>query len=178
MRTKISRAMTPDSQESFSPSHLGRTRKRRMKRPRMPTAQAGRKGRRSRSRSGRECRRARESRCRKPTAQWLSVTRAKAQKAQKTKAWARPGSGRSRMTFGLAEDFPDEVPDALADGEEMEAGVFFDLQDFVEDGAEAAPEGCGRGDDQRGEEQLLKGWGSARVGSEKCWGSARRVGSS
>ena len=29
----------------------------------------------------------------RPTAQWFSVTRTKAQKPQKTKAWARPGRG-------------------------------------------------------------------------------------
>jgi len=43
MRTKMSRAMKPDSQESFSPSHLGRMRKRRMKRARIPMAQAAAK---------------------------------------------------------------------------------------------------------------------------------------
>jgi len=37
----------------------------------------------------------------------------------------------------------------------VEAGVFFRLEDFFEDGAEAAPEGCGGGDDEGGEEQLL-----------------------
>ena len=26
--------------------------------------------------------------------------------------------------FGLAHDFPEEIPDAAADGEEVEAGVF------------------------------------------------------
>jgi hypothetical protein len=30
--------------------------------------------------------------------------------------------------LGLAEDFPEEVPDALADGEEVEAASFFDLR--------------------------------------------------
>ena len=92
----------------------------------------------------------------KPTAQWLSVTSAKAQKAQKTKAWARPGQRALADDFGLAEHFPDEIPDALADGEEMEARVFFRLQNFIEDHAEAAPEAVSRGDDQRGEEQLLR----------------------
>ena len=43
IRTKISSAMKPDSQERFCPSHLGRTKKRRTKRPKMPTAQAGAK---------------------------------------------------------------------------------------------------------------------------------------
>src|ERR1039458_4097875 len=36
---------------------------------------------------------------RRPVARGLSETRAKARNPQKTKAWARPGSGRSRMTL-------------------------------------------------------------------------------
>jgi len=47
--------------------------------------------------------------------------------------------------FGLEEDFPDEVADALGDGEEVEAGIFFRLEDLVEDDAEAEPEGPGGG---------------------------------
>ena len=66
------------------------------------------------------------------------------------------GGGPLADDFGLEEDFPDEVADALADGEEMEAGVFFRLEDFIEDDAEAAPEGPRGGEDQGGEEQLLK----------------------
>ena len=42
--------------------------------------------------------------------------------------------------FGLEEHLPDEVPDAFAEGEEMKAGIFLRLQDFVEDDAEAPPE--------------------------------------
>ncbi len=53
--------------------------------------------------------------------------------------------------FGLAEDFPEEIPDALADGEEMEGGVFLRLQDFVQDNAETTPEEVGGGDDQGGD---------------------------
>src|SRR5450631_2906088 len=36
---------------------------------------------------------------RRPEARWLRETRAKARNPQKTKAWAMPGSGRSRMTL-------------------------------------------------------------------------------
>src|SRR5450631_1195157 len=35
----------------------------------------------------------------RPTAMWFRVTRAKARKLQKTKAWAMPGRGRSLMTL-------------------------------------------------------------------------------
>ena len=58
--------------------------------------------------------------------------------------------------FGLEGHLPDEIPDAFADGEEMEAGVFFGFEDFVEDDAKAAPETGGGGGDQRDEEQFLR----------------------
>ena len=38
MRAKMRKAMKPDSYESFLPSQMGRTKKRRMKRPAMETA--------------------------------------------------------------------------------------------------------------------------------------------
>jgi hypothetical protein len=97
----------------------------------MPRRRPGRRRRRSRNRSGRWAG-GRESRS-QATAQWLSVTRAKAQKAQKTKACARPGSGRSRMTLAWQSTSQNEIPDALADGEEVEARVLFRFEDFVED---------------------------------------------
>ena len=67
-------------------------------------------------------------------------------------------AGKRPLTddFGLEEHFPDKVPDALADGEEVKAWVLFRLKDFVEDFAETAPEAAPRGDGQPGEEQLLK----------------------
>ena len=41
---------------------------------------------------------------------------ANAQNPQNTKACARPGRGRSRITLALQQHFPDEIPNALADG--------------------------------------------------------------
>jgi len=58
--------------------------------------------------------------------------------------------------FGLAKHLPEEVPGALADGEEVKAGVFFRFEDFVEDHTEAAPEEIGRGEDHCGEDELLE----------------------
>lgn len=53
--------------------------------------------------------------------------------------------------FGLAKDLPYEVPHALAEGEDAEAGVLFGFEDFTEDGTEAAPEKRGRGCSKPGE---------------------------
>ena len=53
--------------------------------------------------------------------------------------------------FGLAEDFPDEVFDALRDGAEGPAEVFAGGEDVAEDGGEAEEEesGGGAGEDQQ-----------------------------
>ena len=58
--------------------------------------------------------------------------------------------------FGLAENFPEEIPDAAAEGEEVEASVFFRFEDFVENHAEAAPESGGGGCDENDEKQFLR----------------------
>ncbi len=58
--------------------------------------------------------------------------------------------------FCLAHDFPNEVHEAAADGKKVEAGVFFRLQDLMQDGAEAAPEKQGRGDDKSSKKKLLR----------------------
>jgi hypothetical protein len=63
-----------------------------------------------------------------PTAQWFSVTRAKAQNRPEDEGVGQAGKRAFADDFGLAEDFPEEIPDALADGEEMEAGSFFDCR--------------------------------------------------
>ena len=42
--------------------------------------------------------------------------------------------------LALAEDLPEEVPDAAADGLEGEVRVFFGAEDGAEDGAEAPEE--------------------------------------
>ena len=57
--------------------------------------------------------------------------------------------------FGLAENFPEEVPDALAQREEVEAGISFRFEDFIEDYAEAPPEEVAGGDEHCGKEELL-----------------------
>ena len=54
------------------------------------------------------------------------------------------GEGALADDLGLAEHLPDELPDSLADREEAKAGILLRFQDFVEDEAEAAPEGSGR----------------------------------
>jgi len=58
--------------------------------------------------------------------------------------------------LGLKGYFPEEIPEALADGEEAEAGVFFGLENFGEDNAEPEPEGRDGGGDQHDEEQFLR----------------------
>ena len=50
------------------------------------------------------------------------------------------GQGALADDFGLADDFPEEVPDAFADGREAEFGVFSGFEDSLEDWAETTPE--------------------------------------
>jgi hypothetical protein len=57
--------------------------------------------------------------------------------------------------FGLEEHFADKIPNAFADGEKVEAGVFLRFEDFVEDDAEPAPETSGGSGNQHDEEQFL-----------------------
>lgn len=66
------------------------------------------------------------------------------------------GEGPLANDFGLEEDFRDEVGYAFGDGEEVEVGVFFGGEDFVEDDAESTPEAVGRGEEHGGEEELLR----------------------
>ncbi len=77
------------------------------------------------------------------------------------------GRGPLADDFGLKKHLPDEVADALADGKEVKARVLFRFEDFVQDHAEAQPEGACRGYGQRSEEQsfckrevqrLSQGW--------------------
>jgi hypothetical protein len=69
--------------------------------------------------------------------------------------------------LGLAEHLPEEIPKALADGEEVEAGVFFRFEDFVENCAEAAPKSGGGGHKQSDENQFL-GKGEVLRFSQSC----------
>ena len=70
--------------------------------------------------------------------------------------------------LGLEHHFPDKIPHALADGEEMKVRVLFRLENFAEDWPESPPESVGRRGRQRDEKHfspMEKCWGSARVGS-------------
>src|SRR5579859_6038572 len=58
----------------------------------------------------------------KPTATWLRVTRAKARNPQKTKAWARPGRGRSRMTLAWQRTSQKKSQMRLPSGERLKEG--------------------------------------------------------
>jgi hypothetical protein len=69
--------------------------------------------------------------------------------------------------FGLEEHFTDKIPNAFADGKEMEAGVFLRFQDFVEDDTEAMPESSGGCRDEHDEEQFL-GEGEVLRFSQGC----------
>src|SRR5487761_2040218 len=57
--------------------------------------------------------------------------------------------------LGLTENFPEKIPHATADREEMKAGILLRLEDFVEDGAEAPPKEGARKQGQYGKEQLF-----------------------
>src|SRR5271165_2292729 len=61
-------------------------------------------------------------------AKWFSVTRAKAQKPQKTKAWARPGSGRSRITLAWQSTSHTKSQTRLPMGKRLKLASFFDLR--------------------------------------------------
>ena len=148
--------MKPDSQESFLPSQRGRTRKRRIKRPRMLAAQA-----RAKSAAEIEIEAAEEpGGVQKADAEadgaMVERDEGEGEKRPEDEGVGEAGQRALADDFGLAEDFPEEVPDALADGEEVEAGVFFRFEDLAQDHAEATPEAIGGGEDEAGEDQLLR----------------------
>ncbi len=58
--------------------------------------------------------------------------------------------------LGLEGYLPEKIPDALADGEEAEAGVWLGAEDFAEDDAETEPETGGGGGDKQDEKQFLR----------------------
>ena len=58
--------------------------------------------------------------------------------------------------FSLEGYLPEKIPEAAADGEEMEAGVGLGLEDFAEYNAKTEPETGGGGGDQHNEEQFLR----------------------
>ena len=63
-----------------------------------------------------------------PTATWFTVTRANAQKPQKTKACARPGRGRSRMTLAWQITSQKKSHTRLPIGDRLKLGSFRDLR--------------------------------------------------
>ena len=80
------------------------------------------------------------------------------------------GQARQRALtnyFGLEENLADKIPDAFADGEEMEAGIFLRFEDFVEDDAESTPKSSGGCRDEHDEEQFL-GEGEVLRFSQGC----------
>ena len=64
------------------------------------------------------------------------------------------GQGAFADDFRLADDLPEEVPDAAAESE-VEAGILFRFEDAVENEAETSPEERGGSDDERCEEQFF-----------------------
>ena len=86
---------------------------------------------------------------------WFRVTRANAQKSPEYEGVREAGQGPFADDFGLAEHFPEEVPDALADGRQAEVRVFSGFEDSLENGREAAPEQGGGSNDQSRQKQLL-----------------------
>ena len=93
------------------------------------------------------------------------MTSAKAQEGPEDEGVGEAGERALADDFGLEEDFPDEVADALADGEEMEAGSFFDWRILW------------RTMPKRRQKAQAEAAASAAKSSfsarEKCWGSAR-----
>ena len=75
------------------------------------------------------------SRCRKgtpkPAAKWLMVTSANAQKPQNTNACARPGSGRSRMTFAWHSTSQKKSQMRRPIGSQLEIGIAAGAQDAM-----------------------------------------------
>src|ERR1700679_1499387 len=64
----------------------------------------------------------------------------KGQKCPEDQGMGQPGEGALANDLGLAENFPEEIRDAFGNGEKMEVGVFFRLEDLVEDLPEPTPE--------------------------------------
>jgi hypothetical protein len=63
------------------------------------------------------------------------------------------GQGALLNDFRLEHHFGEEIPDALADGLEGEAGVGFGGADFGDDFAETHPESVGGGGEQNEEDR-------------------------
>ena len=80
------------------------------------------------------------------------------------------GQGALADDFGLAEHFPEEVPDAFADGSEAEARVFFDLRMRLRMGLKRLkkrPAEARMSANRRSFSHVVKLWGSASVAERR-----------
>jgi len=77
------------------------------------------------------------------------------QESPKDECVGQAGERALANDFGLAEDFPEEIPDALAEGKKLEVGIFFRGEDLAQHHAEAAPKEIAGGGGHRREEELL-----------------------
>ncbi len=125
---KISSAIKPDSHESLA-QPLGPHHKPPHKQPENPHRAGQRKhGRKVEVESAQRAPSDRESQRPKTTAQWFSVTSAKAQNAQKTNACASPASGRSRMTLAWHSTSQTKSHTRLPMGKRWKSASFFDCR--------------------------------------------------
>jgi hypothetical protein len=102
---------------------MGRTKKRRMKRPAMEMAQARRRGGEVEVEAADEARGIEKADA-EAGGEVVERDEREGEEAPEDEGVGDAGQRALADDFGLAEDFPEEIPDALADGEEMEAGVF------------------------------------------------------
>ena len=89
------------------------------------------------------------------------------QKAPEDEGVGQAGKRPFANDLGLAENFPEKVPDAPADGEEVKAGVFAGFEDLVDDHAEAFPEERRGDSNQRDQEELFNQREMVRFGEQK-----------
>ena len=71
---------------------------------------------------------------------WFSADEGEGEKAPEDEGVGDARGGALLDDLGLAEDLPDEVPNAAAEGMEGEAGVLAGAENVAEDGAEAPEE--------------------------------------
>ncbi len=74
----------------------------------------------------------------------------------------------------LAEDLPEEIPDAAADGSEVKCRVLFGLENFVQNGTKTAPEKRARRNKKNREANLFAGRKMLRLGKGKRQKNHRR----
>jgi hypothetical protein len=69
--------------------------------------------------------------------------------------------------LGLAENFPEEVPEALADVSEMKAGVRFGAEDSLKDKVKTPPKGPSGCNYEGEKEHLLEDREAIRLGQSR-----------